>query len=346
VTVRRAGRSDSRQQAPAASRLPQVIEPMVPECAAEPFDSPAHIFEVYWDGVRALAFIEGSRLRVQDRFGRDVTHRWPELGSLPMSVREGGLVLDGEIVCLDESGRPDFKRLATRLGVDDPAEAIRLAAESPVLFQAFDVLYRSGQSVTGSTLRRRKEMLRQVVRPGEFIAVPDFVAREGIAFFEAARQHGLEGLVAKEIESPYLPGLRSPAWLTVPVYRKENFVVAGFTYGGRWDPHDAGRRAREPFTSLLLGQFDALGRLHYAGEVSGGFDEAASEVLADQLGEPGAAAAPFAEPPELTRLMFWCRPELAVSVRYAEWTDDGLLRFPVFEALRPDVPASACVGRD
>ncbi len=342
MTVRRAR---SAPEAPAASRLPQVIEPMLPECAPEPFDSPAHIFEVCWDGVRTLAFIEGSRLRLQDRFGRDVTHRWPELSSLPMSVREGGLVLDGEIVCLDDAGRPDFKRLATRFGVDDAAEASRLADESPVMFQAFDVLYRSGQALTGWTLRRRKEMLRQVVRPGEFIAVPDFVEREGIAFFEAARQHGLEGVVAKEIESQYRPGLRSPAWLTVPVYRKENFVVAGFTYGGRWDPHDTRQRASEPFTSLLLGQFDTIGLLRYAGEVSGGFDEATSETLLEQLGELGAAATPFAESPEVTRLVFWCRPELTVSVRYAEWTDDGRLRFPVFEALRPDIPALACVGR-
>jgi bifunctional non-homologous end joining protein LigD len=317
---------------------------MLPSCAAEPFDSPAHIFEVCWDGVRSLAFIEGSRVRMQDRYGRDVTHRWPELAALATSVREGGLVLDGEIVCLDERARPDFRRLAPRLAVDEADEAQRLAQVSPVTFQAFDVLYRSGQSLMGWPLRRRKEMLRQVVRPTSVIAVPDFVTRDGIAFFEAARQHGLEGIVAKESESRYQPGVRSAAWLQVPVYRKDNFVIAGFTYGGRWDPHDRRRPSRDAFTSLLLGQFDTGGRLHYVGEVSGGFTADDADSLLFQLEELGAPNVPFADPPDIGRLAFWCRPELAASVRYAEWADSRL-RFPVFEALRPDVPASSCIMR-
>lgn len=318
---------------------------MLPECAEEPFDSPAHIFEVCWDGVRSLAFIEGSRVRVQDRFGRDTSHRWPELSSLAMSVREGGLVLDGEIVCLDERGRPDFRRLATRLAAGEAPEAARLAEESPVTFQAFDVLYRSGQSLMGWPLRRRKEMLRQVVRPTPTVAVPDFVAREGISFFQAARQHGLEGIVAKETESRYQPGARSATWLQVPVYRKDNFVIAGFTYGGRWDPHDRRRPSRDAFTSLLLGQFDAAGQLRYSGEVSGGFGPDDSDSLLFQMEELGAPASPFADPPDIGRLVFWCRPELCASIRYAEWAD-GRLRFPVFEALRPDVPATSCLMRE
>jgi bifunctional non-homologous end joining protein LigD len=314
---------------------------MLPAEAPEPFDSPAHIFEVLWDGVRAIAFVEGGEVRVQDRWGHDVTHRFPELGSVAGRVRDSGVAIDGEIVCLDEDGRPDFTRLKHRLGVDDPIAAAELAERFPVTLQAFDLLYREGQPVTGWSLRRRKEMLGGIVRPDATVAVPDYVAKDGVAFFEAAREHALEGIVAKEIDSRYLPGQRSRAWLTVRTQRKGEFVIGGYTYGGRWNPRDPSRPSREPVSSLLLGTMRDDGRLDYAGEVSGGF-QAEMDALLRWLDGLSAGASPFAQEPAPGRLVFWCRPELAATVAYAEVTPDGQLRFPLFQALRPDVPPQSC----
>ena len=249
--------------------LPHAAEPMLPSPAGEPFDSPTHIYEVIWAGVRALMFIERGEVRVQDSYGRDATARYPEL-QVPRSHLNGsGIILDGAIVCLDDAGRPDFPRLHRRLVLNDDAEAALMAAEAPVTFQAFDILYRNGLSVMDEPLRRRKSLLRQTVRIQGTLAVPDFVEREGVAFFEAARAHGLEGVIAKERDSKYTPGVRSRSWLSMRVYQRSEFVIGGYTYGGAPRPGH-GAPAAGPFTSLLIGQFDASGALRFVGEVSGG----------------------------------------------------------------------------
>ncbi|MDO8616326.1 MAG: hypothetical protein Q7T33_11430 [Dehalococcoidia bacterium] len=347
-----AGRLPRLRRAPAApsaspGRLPQIVEPMLAVAGGDPFDSPAHVFEVLWDGVRAVAFVEGGRVRLQDGFGRDVTTRYPELGALAASASGGkgsGLAIDGVIVALDANGVPDIARLLRRAAVEDAAEAARLAAEVPVSFQAFDLLYRDGRAVMSLPLRRRKELLREVLRPGGAVGLPDHVANDGLAFFEAARLHGLEGIIAKEWDSRYVPGQRTRAWLKLKVYQKDEFVIGGFTYGGQWrGVRPPPKRRRPPFASLLLGLFDASGALQYAGEATGGFeavsgDEAAVRAL-DQIVAPGC---PFAREPSLGRLVSWCRPELAATVRFGGWTPEGTLRFPVFEALRPDVPTASC----
>jgi DNA ligase D-like protein (predicted ligase) len=323
------------------SRLPQIIEPMLPATAAEPFDSPAHIFEVLWDGVRAFAFVESGGPRLHDRFGRDITHRYPELQDVARQVTGTGLVLDGQIVSLDGRGRPDFGALRARLSVDDGQEAKRLAARSPVTFHAFDLLYLNGENVMGQSLRRRKELLRQEVRHGPALTVPDFVAKDGIAFFEAAREHDLGGIIAKECDSRYLPGQRSRAWLAIRLQQRSEFVIAGFTYGGRWRKPGA-RPSKEAFASLLLAAYGEDDRLHYAGEVTGDFDEINRPETASVLDHLVTNDCPLAEAPPLDRLVFWCRPEMAATVRFAEWTADGRLRFPVFMYLRPDVPPESC----
>lgn len=343
MSLRRAARSLDREPPRiAGSRLPRVIEPMLPETADEPFDSSAHIFEVIWDGLRAVVFVEGGRVRIQDKYGRDVTYRFPELQAISDRVHGTGLGFDGEIVVLDGNHRPDFSRLAPRLATDDPDVIADLADRAPVTFEAFDLLYREGQPVTGWTLRRRKEMLRSLVRPSPVIAVPDWVTRDGIAFFEAAREHELEGIVAKELDSRYLPGTRSPSWLTVKVHQRDEFVIAGYTFGGRWDPRRRNRPAREPLHSILLGAYDSDERLHFVGEITGGFSTSDAADLTALLDTVPTPEPPFADPPAVNRLVFWCRPEICATVRFGGWTAEQTLRFPVFETARPDVPAVSC----
>jgi bifunctional non-homologous end joining protein LigD len=306
----------------------------------EPFDSPSHLYEVKWDGSRALAFVEGQEVRLQDRFLRDVTALYPELRPIARLVRGGNAVLDGEIVALDEAGRPHFSRLRERLAARDGTEAGSLAERTPVTFEAFDILYWRGRSVMDYSLGRRKSLLRQAVRPSGPLAVPEFVDREGVAFFEAAREHGLEGIIAKERESAYLPGQRSPAWLKLNIYEREQFVIGGFTYGERWA--SVAKRRHQPFASLLLGLYDGPGNLVYVGEVAGGFTAASVQETVRAMDSLAVRECPFREEPRSQRLMFWCRPELVASVRFGEWTRQGRLRFAVFDGLRPDVPAASC----
>lgn len=315
---------------------------MLSASAAELFDSPSHIYEVIWDGIRAMIFIERREVRVQDRYGRDITARYPELHAMASNVNGSGVVLDGMIVCLDDTGKPDFSLLHRRLSVPDDHDSALLAEEAPITFQAFDILFRSGISVMDEPLRRRKNLLRQVARLPGTLAVPDFVEREGVAFFEAIRQHGLEGIIAKERDGRYSPGKRSRTWQTMKVFQKTEFVVGGFTYGGALN---AGATSSPPggaFTSLVLGQYDSAGALRYVGDVSGGFGADTVKSLSTMLDRATATECPFTDPPPSGRLVFWCRPELIVSVRFAGWSPAGKLRFPVFEWVRPDIPPASC----
>lgn len=321
--------------------LPAEVELMIPTSSPEPFDSSDHAFEVAWDGLRALVFVEQSRVRVQDRYGRDVTNRYPELVSISQHLNGSGHVLDGEIVALDSAGHPDFSLLQPRLTAESGA-AGRLSEERPVVYQTFDVLYRSGDSVMHEPLRTRKRILKQLVRLQGNLGVPDYVQGDGIAFFEAARQHELAGIVAKELRSPYVGGLHSNAWQIIRVYPKDEFVIGGFTYGGPTRVR-AGPYRNPPFHSLLIGQYDRWGQLECAGEVTGGFREDAVAQLETIFEGVTTTTCPFSRPPKPERLVFWCQPVIAATIAFAERTSTGTLRFPIFETLRLDVPTESCL---
>jgi len=292
---------------------------MLPAPGTEPFDSPAHIFEVLWDGLRAIAFI-------------------------PKRIRSKNVVLDGVIAALDADGRPDFRRLSPRLGVEDAYKLVPLMEEGPVTYQAFDILYWDGRPVMSMPLWRRKGLLQQVVRPDNLIKVPDHVEGEGLAFFQAARDHGLEGIIAKEKAGLYCPGERSATWLKLSIYQQGEFVIGGYTYGGRAPgPRRDGRpAAKSPFASLLLGLYDEAGRLLPVGEVAGGFDARSAREVGAILDALQAKECPFAAAPSPPRLIFWCRPQAVCRVRFGDWSREGKLLFPIFVALRPDVPPSQC----
>jgi ATP-dependent DNA ligase len=183
-------------------------------------------------------------------------------------------------------------------------------------------------------------MLRQAIRTPGSLSVPDYVERDGIAFFEAAREHGLAGTVAKELDSPYSPGRGSRAWQIARVAGRGEFVIAGFTYGGT--PRTNRPKSRDPFASLLLGAYDRWGRLRFIGELRGGFDPGTQHALSDRLEVLTTPKCAFDNPPSMSRLVFWCEPVLVASVAYSTWTSEGRLQFPKFEWLRLDVPPEAC----
>ena len=305
-------------------RLLAQIKPMLATAAAEPFDSPDHIFELKLDGVRAIAFVEAGEVRVLNRRLVDVRSQFPRFADVPRRVKAKSAVLDGEIVALDSEGRSSLPLLQERLQGES----------GPLTYQVFDILYLEGASLMHLPLARRKTTLHQVLSPSDFLQACDFVDGEGVAFFEAAAEHGLEGIVAKEKASPYLPGERSPAWRTVKAFCADDFVIGGYAFGG-------GRKA-EPIAALLVGQYDGE-RLVHVGDVSGPFPEDAARWLLSLLQPIHTPECAFAEPPTLPRLIYWCRPELVCRIRYSEWTRQGKLRFPLFVALRPDVPPRECL---
>jgi bifunctional non-homologous end joining protein LigD len=183
-------------------------------------------------------------------------------------------------------------------------------------------------------------MLRQVVRRPGVLSIPDYVEREGVAFFEAARDHGLAGVVAKRLEGKYEPGRRSTEWLITRVSQRAAFAIGGFTYGGTSRVN--ARKHKEPFASLLLGAYDRSGDLQFVCELAGGFDTDTQASLAKSLDGLATPVCPFATPPYSPRLVFWCEPTLVASVSYSRWSEDGRLTFPRFDWLRRDIPARAC----
>jgi bifunctional non-homologous end joining protein LigD len=203
-----------------------------------------------------------------------------------------------------------------------------------VTFQAFDLLWFDGRSLLDQPLWRRKNLLHDIVMPAPEFAAVDFVDDEGIAFFDAVVERKLAGVVAKQKKGRYLAGRRSRDWLEIRALHGGDFVVGGYTFGG-------GRRKGEPFSQLLLGSY-AGGRLKYVGSVSGGLADAEARRLIALIEPLLTDAPPFDDPPDIPRFIHWTRPALVCHVRFSEWSKDGLLRFPIFSTLRPDLAASDC----
>jgi bifunctional non-homologous end joining protein LigD len=183
-------------------------------------------------------------------------------------------------------------------------------------------------------LVERRNRLHERLKPHRAVQAADFVLNDGIAFFDAVAAHRLEGIIAKEKQSPYLAGEQSNAWREVRAIRTGEFVIGGYTFGG-------GMR-KDPISTLLLGAYDE-GHLRYIGQVSVGCSDREARQLLELLTPLHTGDSPFGDAPNVARFLYWCRPELACHIRFSEWTRDGLLRFPVFVAPRPDVPIEDCV---
>jgi bifunctional non-homologous end joining protein LigD len=318
-----------------STTLPRAIEPMLAALVREPFDSPDHIFELKWDGVRALAFIEGGRVRIQSRNLQNITAQYPELGALPRQVRADGVVLDGELVCLDEQGRPSLACLQRRLQ-QKGTRINYLMRRYPVHYVVFDLLFVEGRPIMGEPLWKRKNLLHSVLEPSDAAQACEFVETDGKAFYLATCRHELEGIVAKEKNSLYFPGRRTSSWVKVKRLRDADFVIGGYSFGGR---------RKELFSSLLLGLYDG-DKLVYVGHVGSGFSQSDLRTIFKLLEPLHADVCPFSEVPGIQKFLQWCRPELVCQVRYGEFTIDRKLRYPVFVRLRDDKSPRECVATD
>ena len=305
--------------------FPTAIRPMQASSAEAPFSNNEYFFEVKWDGLRCLLFTgpEGE-VRLQDRALRDITYEFPEFGTLAGQVPRG-TVLDGALVVTDGEGRPEKGAVRQRLG-GQPGADQRSAA-----YLAFDLLYLEGKPLLRKPLYQRKRQLHRVVAPGRHLYAPKHIDKEGVELYEACLEQGLEGMMAKHRQSLYVPGQRSPFWLQVKAVKSDPFVVVGWT-----------GRAADPFDALVVA-FHEAGRLLPCGTVGGGFDPAVKAELSKRLGELAVERSPLEPPPVMVSPVRWVRPELVVAVRYSEWSPDGTLRFPIFDAVRPEVHPTECV---
>lgn len=303
---------------------------MLPMPAAEPFDSRDYGFDVAWDGVRALASIENGRVRLWGRDLADLTDRYPEvrvLGELAPSET----IVDGELIVADSDGRPDPIALEARQHALDAGAVERLAAAHPVTYVIYDLLYLRSRSMMREPLLRRRPRLVEAIRSSGRIYVLEPVIEDGMALFDAARERGLQGVVAKRLNSPYRTGQRHHDWLQIDAVRREDFVVMGFIP----QPGPALLEA------VIVGTYDGRAFLP-GGRVGGGFDRATSIRLRKSL-DALPAAAPPADSRWSDERVCWVKPQVVVNVKFSEWDPSGRLRFPIFNALRPEVSAMECV---
>ena len=298
-------------------------------------------YEVKWDGMRALCFVDSGHLRVQSYNERDVTVSWPELARFPEVVPATTALFDGELVATDDEGRPRFGLLQQRMHITNAGEATRRSVDVPVAYVVFDLLHLDGHDLIDLPLTDRRRLLDQVLEPGPCWRLSPR-HDDGPALLAAATERDLEGVVAKRTDSRYEPGKRTRSWIKVKVRHRQEMVVGG------WLPGEGNRTGR--IGALLVGYHDAQGAaaLRFGGRVGTGFTEAELERLSRLFEDLTTDECPFDPPPpraELRRGPAWLRPELVAELEYGEWTSDDRLRHPSYLGIRDDKPASE-VTRD
>src|SRR5882724_4020624 len=309
--------------------MPSRVEPMLATLANRPFSDPNWLFEIKWDGIRALARIENGALALRSRTGVDIAKRYPELASLPNALAARKAILDGEIVALDAQGRSNFERLQERMHVRAPSES--LVTQIRVVYFAFDLLYCDGYDLREAPLLERKQLLQRLLYTSERFRYADHQLEQGKELFTLAEQNGLEGIVAKRVDSPYVFD-RSPYWVKLKITKTVDAVVGGWTEA---------RTSALPLGSLLLGLYQSK-KLRFIGHVGSGFDAKKLKELTGRLQELAASACPFDAVPETNERPSWVSPALVARVKFSGWTDEHSLRHPVFLALREDARPSDC----
>ena len=305
------------------SPMPQTVAPMMGSLVDRPPAGDEWLYEVKWDGVRALCFIEDQQLRIFSRSGNRCEQQYPEMNVLPHYLDAASAIVDGEIAVLDEKGRSSFSLIQPRIGVSDPNSIAHLARSTPATLFLFDLLYLDGYDLRGVALEQRKALLKESLEPSDQIRYSDHFIANGDAMLEAARQNGLEGILAKRRDSKY-EGRRSHSWLKIKATSQQEFVIGGFTHG-----------ERDYFSSLVLGLYKA-GKLTHAGQVGTGFNDKSLKDLYTRLQPLITDKNPFSGAVKMPREVTWVKPELVCEIKYLEFTPDGLLRAPVFIGLRTD----------
>jgi bifunctional non-homologous end joining protein LigD len=294
------------------------VKPMLATLVREPFDRQGWLFEVKWDGYRAIADVRRGHVSLYSRNEKPFDARFP---SIVESLTDLGhdAILDGEVVVLDNHGRSSFQLL----------QNYQKTGKGRLLYYVFDILSLDGRDLRHEPLRKRKVQLASLLKGIPNVLFSEHVEGDGTAFFEAAREKGLEGIVAKDGSSPYREGQRTADWLKIKTHDRQEAVIGGFT-----EP----RRSRKDLGALVLGVYEN-DRLVYIGHTGGGFNQQTLSDLRKRLEKLERKECPFAKRPKTNAPVHWVKPEHVCEVSFQSWTDDGIMRMPIFVGLREDKPA-------
>ncbi len=311
--------------------MPHNVRAMLTTSVKKPFNKDGWIFEIKWDGFRAIAEINKKNVLLYSRNQLSFGKKFPEIVD---SLKKLGLnaVLDGEIVFVDKNGKPDFQKLHDYHGGFDSKKT-----KGQLIYYVFDILYYDGRNLTGLELLKRKELLEKIIPKDGNVRISGHVKKDGVAFFEAARKKGIEGIMAKYSKSRYSQGARSKDWLKIKSYNAQDCVIAGFTKPGK---------SRKYLGSLVLGAYKK-NRLIYIGHSGGGFHGKSIKTVYDKLQPFVEESCPFKTKPPESDDVTWVKPELVCEVSFAGWTKDKVMRQPNFLRFREDkVPAEAIIEKE
>ncbi|HSQ48898.1 MAG TPA: non-homologous end-joining DNA ligase [Candidatus Deferrimicrobiaceae bacterium] len=303
-------------------------KPMLALAAQKAFTDKDWIFEIKWDGFRAIAYVE-KQFSLRSRNGKELKGNFPELAQLTQLGTN--IVVDGEIVVMQE-GKPDFQALLERGQSVSAGEIQRQAMRSPAIYIVFDILEKDGAPVTQLPLTERKKILAQSLKEGTNVVISDYIEGQGEAYFQLILEKGLEGIVAKKKDSRYEEGLRSGSWLKVKKLKTCDCVIFGYTQGSQ--------SRGETFGALVLGLYDEEKKPVYVGKVGTGFSQRTLGLLMDKFEKIKTDVAPFNA--EAGDVVTWLLPQLVCEVHYQVVTKDGRLRMARFKRLREDKPPEQC----
>jgi len=315
--------------------MPVVITPMLATSVEKPFDNPDWLFEIKWDGYRAVAFLSSGKVRPVSRNQNDLTGQFPELHDLPRFIKAETAILDGEVVALDDQGRSSFSLMQQRTGFRSHGRRVTARADISIAYYIFDLIYLDGYDLRRVPLEERKAALNRILTPNQLIRYSEHFPG-GVALFEAAKQQGLEGILAK-LRGSFYEERRSREWLKIKITQTVDCVVGGYT-----EPEGG----RQYFGSLVLGLYNEKIQLIHVGHAGSGFDTVTLKQIWEVLKPLETSCNPFHGPVE-TKPAHWVRPKLVAEVKFTEWTHEtaegGLkLRAPVFMGLREDKDPKEC----
>jgi len=318
--------------------MPARIAPMLARAGQLPDEDDGWAYEIKWDGVRAIAYSQPGELRLESRNLKDITDTYPELFAMNAALGSHRAVLDGEIVAFDDDGHPSFEALAQRMHTASRAKARKLAKGTPVTYVIFDLLWLDGHSLMGAPYGERRTQLTALALSGGSWQTPEHILGEGKALLAATAEQGLEGVVAKRLDSLYQPGARTREWVKIKRVARQELVVGGWMPG-------KGKRG-DSIGALLGGVYEQDGQLRYVGRVGSGFSDSELQRLSGLLAPLARPASPFTIGEQLPMGARFCEPQLVIEVVFANWTARGNLRAATYKGLREDKPAEQVVRED
>lgn len=318
-----------RVDPPQVDYLKDEIEPMLSDNIEKVPQNGDYLYEVKWDGIRALVSVEDGQVRIRTRNQNDITAQFPELQVGDKAFRATCGLFDAEIICLDKEGRPEFKRVINRMASNGETTIQKLSRSNPSYCYIFDCLYLDGRSLINDPLHKRKAWLKDTIKHDTPYRVSEFV-EDGQSLFEAAKEHQLEGIMAKRADGKYFPGKRTDLWQKVKVRQSCECRIIGYTEG-------KGDR-NVTFGALHIAELDESGTLHYRGKVGTGFNDAVIKEILKAMKNVKITKKPKVEGKLLDeRISTWIEPELIAEISYSRVTPDKMFREPVFIRLRPDL---------